>query len=76
MILRSVDIIGINVSRQLHMKERRRLWERLATDLKPRNLAQISRPIPFADLDRTMDKFIDATTIGRVVVEVGARAPA
>ena len=76
MILRSVDIIGINVSRQLQMKERRRLWERLATDLKPRNLAQISRPIPFEDLDRTMDNFLDATTIGRIVVEVGSRAPA
>jgi len=76
MILRSVDILGINVSRQLHMKDRRRLWERMATDLKPRNLAQISRPIPFEDLDKTMDKFFDATTIGRVVVEVGSRAPA
>jgi putative YhdH/YhfP family quinone oxidoreductase len=76
LILRSIDILGINVSRQLHMKERRRLWERLATDLKPRNLAQISRPIPFEDLDKTMDKFFDATTIGRIVVEVGSRAPA
>lgn len=75
MILRSVDILGINVSRQLHMKERRRLWERMATDLKPTKLAEISRPIPFEDLDRTMDRFFDATTIGRVVVEVGARAP-
>jgi putative YhdH/YhfP family quinone oxidoreductase len=76
LILRSIDILGINVSRQLHMKERRRLWERMATDLKPRNLAQISRPIPFEDLDKTMDKFFDATTIGRIVVEVGSRAPA
>jgi acrylyl-CoA reductase (NADPH) len=76
MILRSVDILGINVSRQLQMKERRRLWERMATDLKPCNLAQISRPISFEDLDKTMDKFFDATTIGRVVVEVGSRAPA
>ncbi|MEO8442698.1 MAG: acryloyl-CoA reductase [Betaproteobacteria bacterium] len=76
MILRSVDILGINVSRQLQMKERRRLWERMATDLKPRNLAQISRPITFEDLDKTMDKFFDATTIGRIVVEVGSRAPA
>jgi len=76
LILRSVDILGINVSRQLHMKERRRLWQRMATDLKPRNLAQISRPIPFEDLDKTMDRFFDATTVGRVVVEVGSRAPA
>ena len=75
LILRSIDILGINVSRQLQMKERRRLWERMATDLKPRNLAEISRPIPFEDLDKTMDKFFEATTVGRIVVEVGAKAP-
>lgn len=76
LILRSIDILGINVSRQLQMKERRRLWERMATDLKPRDLASISRPIAFEDLDRRMDSFFDATTIGRVVVEIGSRAPA
>lgn len=76
LILRSIDILGINVSRQLQMKERRRLWERMATDLKPRNLAEISRPIPFGDLDKTMDKFFDASTVGRIVVEVGSKAPA
>lgn len=75
LILRSVDILGINVSRQLQMKERRRLWERMASDLKPRDLAKISRPIPFEDLDRTMDAFFNVTTVGRVVVEVGERAP-
>ena len=75
LILRSIDILGINVSRQLQMKERRRLWERMATDLKPRNLAEISRPIAFEDLDKHMDRFFNATTVGRVVVEVGSRAP-
>jgi len=76
LILRSIDILGINVSRQLQMKKRRELWERMATDLKPRNLAEISRPIPFENLDKTMDRFFEATTIGRVVVEVGEKAPA
>jgi acrylyl-CoA reductase (NADPH) len=76
LILRSIDILGINVSRQLQMKERRRLWERMATDLKPKDLATISRPIPFEDLDRKMDEFFEVTTIGRVVVEVGSKAPA
>ena len=75
LILRSIDILGINVSRQLQMKERRRLWERMATDLKPGKLAEISRPIPFEDLDKTMDMFFNATTVGRIVVEVGAKAP-
>lgn len=75
LILRSIDILGINVSRQLQMQERRRLWQRMAAELKPGALAEISRPIAFEDLDRHMDRFFDASTVGRVVVEVGERAP-
>lgn len=71
-VLRSVDILGINVSRQLHMPERLRLWQRMAGDLKPRNLSTIARPIPFTALDQTMDSFFSISTVGRVVVEVGA----
>jgi len=74
-VLRAVDILGINVSRQLQMAERRRLWGRLATDLKPSHLSAIARPIPFEALDAAMDRFFNVTTIGRVVVEVGSRAP-
>ncbi|HZM37059.1 MAG TPA: acryloyl-CoA reductase [Burkholderiales bacterium] len=75
LILRQIDILGINVSRQLAMKERRRLWGRMAAELKPTRLAEISRPIPFEDLDKHMDRFFDATTVGRIVVEVGDKAP-
>lgn len=75
-ILRSIDVLGINVSRQLAMPERRRLWGRMATDLKPLHLAEVARPIAFEQLDGVMDRFFDATTIGRVVVEVGSQAPA
>jgi acrylyl-CoA reductase (NADPH) len=75
LVLRAIDILGINVSRQLHMAERQRLWKRMASDLKPKHLSEISRPIPFEDLDKTMDKFFNTTTIGRVVVEVGSKAP-
>ena len=74
-ILRSIDVLGINVSRQLEMDERKRLWLRMASDLKPRHLARISRPIPFEKLDATMDRFFDVTTVGRVVVEIGERSP-
>lgn len=74
-VLRSVDVLGINVSRQLTMPERLRLWGRLASDLKPRHLPAISRPIPFEDLDRTMDAFFNVSSVGRVVVEVGEKAP-
>jgi hypothetical protein len=74
-VLRSVDILGINVSRQLAMPERRRLWDRLATDLKPRHLDKIARPIRFEELDQAMDRFFNVSTVGRVVVEVTDQAP-
>jgi len=74
LVLRAIDVLGINVSRQLQMPERRRLWSRLASDLKPLHLAEISRPIPFEELDRTMDRFFEVSTVGRVVVEVGSKA--
>jgi putative YhdH/YhfP family quinone oxidoreductase len=75
LILRQIDILGINVSRQLQMAERKRLWGRMARELKPAKLAEIARSIPFEELDRCMDKFFDSTTLGRVVVEVGSKAP-
>lgn len=75
LVLRSIDILGINVSRQLAMPERRRLWARMASDLKPARLAAISRPIPFEALDATMDHFFQVSSVGRVVVEVGSKAP-
>lgn len=75
LVLRSIDILGINVSRQLKMPERRRLWERMATDLKPKHFDRICRPIPFTELDNTMDSFFKVSSVGRVVVEVGSKAP-
>ena len=75
LVLRSIDILGINVSRQLKMPERRRLWERMATDLKPLHLDKISRPIAFEELDNMMDSFFQISSVGRVVVEVGSKAP-
>ena len=74
-VLRAIDVLGINVSRQLHMEERKRLWKRMATDLKPKHLAAISRPISFEKLDEAMDQFFNVTVVGRVVVEVGSKAP-
>ncbi len=75
LVLRSVDVLGINVSRQLAMPERLRLWHRMASDLKPQHLLRIARPIEFEDLDRAMDAFFAVSSVGRVVVQVGERAP-
>jgi len=74
-VLRSVDVLGINVSRQLKMPERRRLWGRMASDLKPQHFDLIARPIAFEDLDLSMDSFFNVSSVGRVVVEVGEQAP-
>jgi putative YhdH/YhfP family quinone oxidoreductase len=74
-VLRAIDVLGINVSRQLQMEERKRLWQRMATDLKPNHLAAISRPIAFEKLDETMDQFFNVTVVGRIIVEVGSKAP-
>lgn len=75
LVLRAIDILGINVSRQLNLAERKRLWARLATDLKPPHLQDIARPIAFEELDAAMDRFFDVTSVGRVVVEVNSRRP-
>lgn len=72
-VLRSVDILGINVSRQLQMSERKRLWARMGSDLKPTKSDVIANVIPFEDLDKTMDSFFHISSVGRVVVEVGEK---
>ena len=69
-VLRSVDILGINVSRQLAMPERKRLWARMGADLKPTKSDLIANTIPFEQLDSKMDGFFDVSTVGRIVVEV------
>lgn len=69
-VLRSVDILGINVSRQLAMPERKKLWGRMGADLKPSKFDEIAQTIPFEDLDKRMDGFFNVSTVGRIVVEV------
>ena len=48
------------------------VWRRLATDLKPRHLAALTRTIAFADLPKVFDDFIQGRAHGRIVVEIGA----
>jgi acrylyl-CoA reductase (NADPH) len=71
LVLRSVDFLGINVSRTLHMTERRRLWNRLATDLNPRHLDAITRTITLDDLDGVFDLFVKGRVVGHYLVEIG-----
>jgi putative YhdH/YhfP family quinone oxidoreductase len=70
-ILRGVSLLGID-SANTPMPQRRRVWERLASDLKPRHLAGMTRTIPFDDLPRVFDDFLKARIRGRIVVDLAA----
>ena len=70
-ILRGVSLLGID-SGYMGFPTRQRVWDRLATDLHPRHLAQITRTIEFEDLPPAFDDFIEGRIRGRTVVRIGA----
>lgn len=69
-ILRGAKLLGIN-SVTTPMPLRRKVWERLAGDLRPRHLASIARDIPFSDLPGAFDAFLKGQVRGRIVVSIG-----
>jgi acrylyl-CoA reductase (NADPH) len=71
-ILRGVSLLGID-SGYMGFPTRQRVWDRLATDLKPRHLARVSRTIGMEDLPAAFDDFIGGRVKGRTVVEVGRK---
>jgi NADPH:quinone reductase-like Zn-dependent oxidoreductase len=68
-ILRGVRLLGIN-SGDSASDVRDRVWQRLATDLKPPLLKEMCRTIPFAELPGVFDDFINAKVSRRVVVDL------
>ena len=48
----------------------RQVWARLGSDLKPAGLKDMARTIPFADLPKVFDDFINAKVTGRIVVDL------
>lgn len=68
-ILRGVSLLGID-SGYMGFPTRQRVWDRLATDLKPRHLAAVTRTITFDELPGAFDAFIQGTVKGRTVVRV------
>lgn len=70
-ILRGVSLLGID-SGYMGFPTRQRVWDRLATDLKPRHLAAVTRTISFDDLPAAFDAFIKGAVKGRTVVRIGA----
>ena len=70
-ILRGVSLLGVD-SVNCPMAQRRRVWERLAGDMRPKHLKQLARTIPFDDLPKAFDDFIQSKVRGRVVVDMAA----
>jgi putative YhdH/YhfP family quinone oxidoreductase len=70
-ILRGACLLGID-SGYIDEPYRSGVWARLAGDLKPRHLAEMTRTIAFADLSKVFDDFIQARAHGRIVVEIAA----
>jgi NADPH2:quinone reductase len=68
-ILRGVRLIGVD-SVATPMTLRKKVWERLATDLKPRHLESIAHTIGLADLPGYFERMIKGEIRGRAVVRI------
>ena len=66
-ILRGVSLIGVD-SVLCPMDIRRQVWERLATDMKPAQLASIAREITLDDLPAAFETLLSGQARGRFVV--------
>jgi acrylyl-CoA reductase (NADPH) len=69
-ILRGVALLGMD-SAYLAIEPRRRLWERLATDLRPRALAERVTEITLDTLEPALDAIRAGEARGRWVVRIG-----
>jgi NADPH2:quinone reductase len=68
-ILRGVRLIGVNTG-DTPMPLRRKVWGRLATDLKPRHLGEIGHVIALEDLPGYFDRMLKGQIRGRAVVKL------
>jgi len=66
-ILRGISLLGID-SVQTPIDRRRKVWGRLATNLKPQGLTSIGNTIEFDQLDGVLSPMLDGAVTGRNVV--------
>ena len=72
-ILRGAAILGID-SAYMPIARRRRVWERLADDLRPRGLGDRVTEVTLDTLETALDAIIDGQARGRWIVRIGADA--
>ncbi|GMQ89803.1 MAG: acryloyl-CoA reductase [Gammaproteobacteria bacterium] len=72
-ILRGVNLLGINSSycpRDLRLH----IWERLASDMRPRRLDQIvTRTVSLDEMSPVFENLVAGTATGRTVVKIGSQ---
>ncbi len=68
-ILRGVSLLGID-SVNTPMSMRRKVWERLASDLRPRHLDTMTRTVTLDQLPQVFDALMQAQAKGRTVVKI------
>lgn len=74
-ILRGVSLLGIESGEVPH-DLRLRLWERLATDLRPRHLdAIVTQVVTLDELAPVFDRMMDGRTWGRTLVQTQLQTP-
>ncbi len=69
-ILRSVALVGID-SAQVPIAERRAIWERMASDLRPRGLGEALTEVTLATLPEALDGILAGRACGRWIVRIG-----
>ena len=69
-ILRGVALLGMD-SVTVPIARRRDIWDRLATDLRPRALGAHCQEVTLDTLDVALDGIVAGTARGRWVVRVG-----
>ena len=71
-ILRGVSLLGINSIDAPSAELERRVWARLASDMRPPLLKEMARTIAFEQLPQAFDDFIAGKISRRVVVDMNA----
>ncbi len=69
-ILRGVSLLGID-SAQVPIADRRRLWDRVAGDLRPRDLGAALTEVGLDGLDAALDGILGGQARGRWIVRIG-----
>jgi putative YhdH/YhfP family quinone oxidoreductase len=66
-LLRGINLLGID-SAMCPMAYRQTIWQRLATDLKPRHIGQIAQVITLRDLPEAITAMLKGQVKGRLLV--------